>query len=106
MKWLTIICVFVFPDSYAQVLENKLFRCKPAAALDSVYCGSYPAFENHQTKQGRKININIIVIPAIDQRIKKIQFFILMAALAQPLPKTLIFSVIKIILTGRTMILF
>ncbi len=75
MRYISVIILFLFSNSHAQKLDNKLFRCKPDGVMDSVYCGSYPVFENHQTRQGRKININIILIPAIDQSKKKEPIF-------------------------------
>jgi pimeloyl-ACP methyl ester carboxylesterase len=64
-----------FIASNAQQFKNKLQLCKPPAASDSVYCGSFAVFENHKTGQGRKINLNIIVIPAIDSSAKKSPVF-------------------------------
>jgi pimeloyl-ACP methyl ester carboxylesterase len=58
-----------------QPFQSKLHLCKPANATDSVYCGSYAVFENHKTKQGRKINLNIVVIPAISSSAKKSLIF-------------------------------
>jgi hypothetical protein len=68
--------VFLFAVSSAQQsIQTKLQLCKPAGAKDSVFCGTYSVFENHQTKQGRKINLNIIVIPAINSSVKKSPVF-------------------------------
>lgn len=44
---------------------SKLHSCKINGVKDSVLCGSYPVFENRQTMSGRKINLNIVVIPSM-----------------------------------------
>lgn len=69
MKYVILTLLsFFLTGSYAQQFAGKLQLCKPAIAADSVYCGSYAVFENHQRKTGRKINLNIMVIPAIDSK--------------------------------------
>lgn len=67
MKSIAIICVFFFATTSAQQpFQGKLQLCKPANATDSVYCGNYTVFENRKTKQGRKLDLNLIVVPAIN----------------------------------------
>ena len=46
-------------------INSNLRACKIDGVKDSVLCGSYPVFENRETQSGRKINLNIIVIPAL-----------------------------------------
>lgn len=77
MKYLLLIkFVFLFTVSNAQqLLQTKMQLCKPAGAKDSVFCGNYSVFENHQTKQGRKISLYLIVIPAINSSTKKNPIF-------------------------------
>jgi hypothetical protein len=77
MKYLSLILFgFYSIVSNAQPsLQIKLHLCKPAGAKDSVFCGTYSIIENHRTKQGRKINLNIIVIPAINSSPKKSAIF-------------------------------
>jgi len=70
---LVFICVQF--SNAQQPFHNKLQLCKPAGALDSVYCGSFAVFENHKTKQGRKINLNIVVIPSFSTSAKKSPVF-------------------------------
>lgn len=45
---------------------------------DSVLCGFYSVFENHKTNKGRKIDLNIIVVPALNKKFSQPLFFILM----------------------------
>ncbi|MES1225409.1 MAG: alpha/beta fold hydrolase [Bacteroidota bacterium] len=56
---------------------HKLYPCKLHGIADSVLCGSYPVYENRETKTGRIINLNIVVIPAIhqDSKLTPIFFF-------------------------------
>ncbi len=68
MKYpLLITFVFLLAVSNAQqAFQNKLQPCKPPGAKDSVLCGTYSVFKNNGTKHGRKISLNVIVIPAIN----------------------------------------
>lgn len=45
--------------------KSKLRLCKIDGVKDSVLCGNYPVFENRETQSGRKINLNIVIIPAL-----------------------------------------
>ena len=54
-------------DGNCQPQYSNLQRCKVEDTDDSVLCGTYAVFENHKTKQGRKIDLNIIVIPALNR---------------------------------------
>lgn len=66
----TIIAVSVSyaqPPASARNIFKKLHYCKLPGAPDSVLCGSLSVIENRQTKKGRTINLNIIVVPALHQ---------------------------------------
>ncbi|HYL77725.1 MAG TPA: alpha/beta hydrolase [Bryobacteraceae bacterium] len=45
-------------------VESKLHACKVAGIADEVQCATYPVWENRATKTGRKIGLNIVVLPA------------------------------------------
>lgn len=64
---LSLIVSFLSTLAFSQhdSIYQKLNLCKLPGIDDSVLCGSYPVFENRQTKQGRMIPLNIVVIPAI-----------------------------------------
>ncbi|MCA1625292.1 MAG: alpha/beta hydrolase [Acidobacteria bacterium] len=51
----------------SQSRYKNLQPCEIKGAADSVLCGTHTVFENHQTKQGRRINLNVIVIPALNK---------------------------------------
>src|SRR6185436_2397408 len=46
---------------------QHLQYCRVEETNDSVYCGSLTVWENRTTKVGRKINLNVIVIPALQK---------------------------------------
>jgi len=62
---------FLFLTAFAQnnslKIYQKLHYCKLSGIADSVLCGNYPVYENRETKTGRIINLNIVVIPALHQ---------------------------------------
>src|SRR5688572_31964926 len=41
------------------------------------YCGTFKVFENRDTKQGRQIDLNIVVLPALSSDPKPDPFFFL-----------------------------
>lgn len=55
-------------------------RLKPCTGYDTpvdAYCGSLTVFENRATKQGRQINLNIVVLPALRSDAKADPLFFL-----------------------------
>ena len=44
---------------------DRLKPCKGDEGPTDAYCGTYSVFENRDTKQGRKINLKIVVQPAL-----------------------------------------
>ena len=62
-----ILFIGFFTKANAQPNYKYLKPCQVEGTKDSALCGVLQVFENRQTKQGRKIGLNIIVIPAIDQ---------------------------------------
>jgi pimeloyl-ACP methyl ester carboxylesterase len=62
-----IFIVLLSLQVYSQPRYENLLPCKVDTVADSVLCGTYAVFENHQTKQGRRINLNVIVIPALNK---------------------------------------
>jgi pimeloyl-ACP methyl ester carboxylesterase len=61
----------LYSQSNSQSPYKTLQACKVEGTDSSIICGNYPVFENHQTKQGRQINLNIIVIPALNKNSAK-----------------------------------
>jgi pimeloyl-ACP methyl ester carboxylesterase len=50
--------------------ESALDRLQPCTADEAptdAYCGTYRVFENRETKQGRQIDLHIVVLPALSR---------------------------------------
>jgi len=52
------------PISY----RDRLHLCTSSEAAVDAYCGTLSVFENHQTKAGRRISLNIVVLPAFSNK--------------------------------------
>jgi pimeloyl-ACP methyl ester carboxylesterase len=48
----------------------KLKPCRLAGIDEELFCGKLTVFENRETRTGRTIDLNIVVLPALDQRTK------------------------------------
>jgi len=53
------------PDALA-----KLKQCRLEGIEEELFCGKLTVFENRETRTGRKIDLNIVVLPAFDQKTK------------------------------------
>jgi pimeloyl-ACP methyl ester carboxylesterase len=49
---------------------SKLKPCRVGAIDEELFCGKLTVFENRQTRTGRTIDLNIVVLPAFDQENK------------------------------------
>jgi len=49
---------------------SKLKPCRVEGVNEELLCGKLTVFENHQTRTGRTIDLNIVVLPAFDQKMK------------------------------------
>lgn len=58
-----------------RVIYQRLSPCENGEYDSTVLCGQFAVFENTQTRAGRKINLNVVVIPAIHERDKAPIFF-------------------------------
>jgi len=54
---------------------TKLHRCRVEGVKDELLCGKLTVFENRKTRTGRTIDLNIVVLPALDQNTKKEPLF-------------------------------
>lgn len=52
------------PEAVAAV-EIKPHPCRVPLVDGEVLCATYPVWENRDTKQGRKIGLNIVILPAL-----------------------------------------
>jgi pimeloyl-ACP methyl ester carboxylesterase len=50
--------------------QSKLKSCRVAGVSEELLCGKLTVFENRQTRVGRTIDLNIVVLPALDQKTK------------------------------------
>jgi pimeloyl-ACP methyl ester carboxylesterase len=56
---------------------DRLKPCEGDAAPADAYCGTLRVFENRQTRQGRQIDLNIVVLPALSPGSKPDPLFFL-----------------------------
>ena len=49
---------------------SKLKQCRVAGVSEELLCGKLTVFENRETRTGRTIDLNIVVLPALDQKHK------------------------------------
>jgi pimeloyl-ACP methyl ester carboxylesterase len=49
---------------------SKLKPCRLAGVDEELLCGKLRVFENRETRSGRTIDLNIVVLPALDQKTK------------------------------------
>ena len=86
---------------------DKLAPCKGDDTPVDAYCGTLKVYENRHTKQGRQIDLNIVVLPALSSDARPDPFFFLAggpgqgaAKMAKPLRE-----VFRQILTDRDIVL-
>jgi pimeloyl-ACP methyl ester carboxylesterase len=49
---------------------SKLKPCLLEGVGEELFCGNLTVFENRETRTGRRIDLNIVVLPAFDQKMK------------------------------------
>src|SRR5947207_9674976 len=49
---------------------SKLKPCRLPGIGEALLCGKLTVFENRETRTGRTIDLNIVVLPAFDQKTK------------------------------------
>ena len=49
---------------------SKLKPCRLDGIKEELFCGKLTVFENRQTRIGRTIDLNVVVLPALDQETK------------------------------------
>jgi pimeloyl-ACP methyl ester carboxylesterase len=54
---------------------SKLKPCRLEGIDDELLCGKLTVFENRETRTGRTIDLNIVVLPALDQKNKREPLF-------------------------------
>src|SRR4029079_3336240 len=64
--------------------QLALSPCKPQGAVETVQCGKLTVFENRAAKSGRTIDLNVVVLPALDWKGKHAPFFEIPGARGTP----------------------
>src|SRR6476661_9438925 len=54
---------------------TKLKPCRLPGIREELLCGKFAVFENRQTRTGRMIDLNVVVLPAFDQKNKSEPLF-------------------------------
>ena len=49
---------------------SKLKPCRLEGINEELFCGKLTVFENRETRSGRMIDLNVVVLPAFDQKAK------------------------------------
>jgi pimeloyl-ACP methyl ester carboxylesterase len=49
--------------------RERLAPCSIEGVTGKVLCGTYPVWENRTTRQGRKIDLHVVVLPALDKNV-------------------------------------
>ncbi|HVG09896.1 MAG TPA: alpha/beta fold hydrolase [Thermoanaerobaculia bacterium] len=56
----------VVPASPVGAVETRPHPCQMPWSDQEVLCATYPVWENRETRQGRKIGLNIVILPALE----------------------------------------
>jgi pimeloyl-ACP methyl ester carboxylesterase len=59
------------PTGPVAAVEVKPHPCRVPGSDEEVLCATYPVWENRETKQGKKIGLNIVILPALDKANKQ-----------------------------------
>jgi pimeloyl-ACP methyl ester carboxylesterase len=62
---LAAVLVNGFAQNHPAGVYQLLHWYHPPGSKDSLLDGSYPVFENRETKTGRRINLHVVVLPAV-----------------------------------------
>jgi pimeloyl-ACP methyl ester carboxylesterase len=68
-----LLLIFAFSDCSKQQGSGELARLKPCRLPgidEKLLCGQLTVFENRVTRAGRTIDLNVVVLPAFDQKTK------------------------------------
>jgi len=76
---IAIGCLFLFTTCHKEVRPlgglAKLNQCRLEGINEELLCGTLTVFENRETRAGRKIGLNIVVLPALNQEAKSEPLF-------------------------------
>jgi pimeloyl-ACP methyl ester carboxylesterase len=60
-----------------QIAIDRLHPCKGEEGPTDAYCGTFKVFENRDTRQGRQLDLRIVVLPALSRDVKADPVFFL-----------------------------
>jgi hypothetical protein len=61
----TPLLIFISAINTTPQVSARLKPCQVAGIKEQVLCGSYEVWENRKSKKGRKIALNIVVLPSL-----------------------------------------
>ena len=73
-QFLITLAILATPLS-TSAQRSPLKPCKVPGINEELLCGKLSVFENRQTRTGRKVDLNVVVLPALDSRNKEAPLF-------------------------------
>ena len=70
-----LLCFFALDGCGHRQGSSKLKPCRLPGIGEELLCGKFTVFENRQTRTGRTIDLNVVVLPAFDQQNKSEPLF-------------------------------
>ena len=65
-----LFCVLAASGCKPRPGSSTLTPCRLPGVAEKVLCGKLTVFENRETRSGRTIDLNVVVVPALDQKTK------------------------------------
>src|SRR5689334_20696585 len=75
-----VIALFTLGGCNQADTTQPIDKLKPCTGYDNpvdAYCGTFKVYENRETRQGRQIDLNIVVLPAVSSEAKRDPLFFL-----------------------------
>lgn len=65
LLFISILWYSCSPDTKESLIYERLSACNSSDLDSTILCGTFSVFENRQTNSGKKIDLKVVVIPAI-----------------------------------------
>jgi pimeloyl-ACP methyl ester carboxylesterase len=88
-----LLCFFALDGCGNRQGLAKLRPCRVQGVDEQLLCGKFTVFENRRTRTGRTIDLNIVVMPAFDQKNKAEPLFDLAGGPGEPATNSAMFYV-------------
>jgi pimeloyl-ACP methyl ester carboxylesterase len=75
LRQLPLSLIILAASALTGTPQVPLKPCHIAGVDEPLFCGKLSVFENRQTRTGRKIDLNVVVLPALDQGHKEAPLF-------------------------------